>query len=85
MNNDITKSTILREIVLLRNYKCTNNGSYDKDEECLICMDSMKDQYVITLQCNHTFHRECIMENIFTYERYACPDTKCPKRKLVYE
>ena len=82
--NNIMKSTIFWEIVLIKNYNCTSNGSYEKEEDCPICIESMKDMYVFSLPCGHTFHRECIVDNILTYHRYECPFPKCEKGKLVY-
>lgn len=83
--HDITKSSIYKEIMLIRYYNCKNNGIYDKDEDCPICTDTLKDEYVLILPCNHVFHRECIMENMFTHCRDECPFSTCGKEgKLVH-
>jgi hypothetical protein len=73
----IEDDDILGEIILL------NSGSiittnYTEDKKCIECDTSLLNQYVITLGCNHSFHRNCIINKIF-YEEEKCPG--CDKSK----
>jgi hypothetical protein len=74
-----THSSICWEILLLVNYGCSADDSYSRDKQCPICLDDLKEEYTITLPCGHTYHRNCILSNIFLYKRYKCPDPKCDK------
>jgi len=38
------------------------------DELCNICGDKLSDKYTISLNCNHTYHYECIQKT-FMYDR----------------
>lgn len=60
------KYDILAEVLLTYKYGCTATDKYDKDEECAVCYDNMKDTYTITLSCGdkHTFHRNCVLTMI---------------------
>lgn len=43
------------------------------DDDCTICMGTMvKDEVVIELGCNHTFHKDCIVPYLKDYN-YKCP------------
>jgi len=42
-------------------------------EECLICIENFKDEsYLVKLNCNHTFHKNCI-KNWVCNESNKCP------------
>ena len=84
IDTNITKSQIFKEILLIKNYGCRNNGSYEGYEECPICIETLHNEYVFILPCGHTFHRECILENIITHDRHECPFPNCEKGKLIY-
>ena len=70
-------SSIFWEILLIANYGCSADASYKKDESCTICLEDLLNRYVITLNCGHVYHRECVLSNIFIYNRHVCPDPEC--------
>lgn len=78
--DDLKQSDVFIEVLLLLNHNCINNDKYEHDDECAICMDSMKNNYVITLSCKHTYHRNCILTNICKFKKYICPEVKCKKK-----
>ena len=73
------KSTVLIEILLNYRYNCISIEKYDGAACCYICMLTMKNKYVIKLPCHHVFHRNCILKNIYTYQRKKCPLIHCEK------
>ena len=48
--------------------------SNDSDNECSICLDKfLKKEKIIQLDCNHIFHKKCIMEWFSKNENNSCP------------
>lgn len=80
--NDEIHNSIFAEILLTYRYNCIAYKQYNKEEECEICKDSMKDKYVIQLGCNHIFHRNCILNSILNYNNIECIMPLC-KKKLI--
>jgi hypothetical protein len=50
-----------------------SHAKYDKSGDCDICWEKLKGQYVLSLKCNHVFHRNCLLQNIIKYKREDCP------------
>lgn len=80
--SEYNNSSILWEIVLNANYKCVSAASSNEKSDCKICSESLHGQYVITLPCKHSFHRNCILTYIAGFHNYKCPDTDCGMYKL---
>ena len=50
---------------------------------CAICGDPEQDKYMVTLNCNHSFHYECIMKSFqYSYKKDRC--NKCPLCRQVH-
>ena len=49
---------------------------YEESGHCDICWEDLKGKYVILLNCDHGFHRNCILQNIIKYKRQNCPSCK---------
>ena len=45
------------------------------EEVCPICLGSLKEKETHTINCNHTFHTDCIM-NWFRVSNGSCPCCK---------
>ena len=43
------------------------------NENCSICMLSLRSNIPVKTSCNHIFHNECIMKNINVYKNNKCP------------
>ena len=71
---------IALECVLRKYYSWQYEYKYLLDKECNICLESMKDHYVLILPCNHIDHAECILTAIHKYKFRKCPD--CQKKFL---
>jgi len=71
------QTSVTLEVLLLDQYNFKSNGNYNKEINCSICMETMKNSYVIILPCDHVYHRNCALNNIYTYRRTCCPDPKC--------
>jgi len=58
-----------------------NKGENDRDNECVICYEELNnpDNPDITLSCEHTFHRNCIIN----WCRHARGDCICPLCRTV--
>ena len=57
----------------------------DSKENCSICMMSMKkDDEVCKLDCEHTFHKDCIMQWLKEYN-YKCPICRKECGKAKYD
>ena len=55
------------------------------DQDCTICLCSMDiNEVVIELDCNHTFHKECI-EKYFKEYSYKCPLCRKEAGKAKYD
>jgi len=69
-------------------YECTNH-SVEECENCLcsICLEEMNDKIVHNTQCDHTFHKECIIEhikiNITGPEARITSNLKCPNCREI--
>ena len=60
------------------------NLEHDSENKCNVCIDQMKkDEEVIILPCNHTFHANCIEEWLTKYN-YKCPICKHEVGKPKY-
>jgi len=56
----------------------------DLEDKCNVCMDQMKkEEEVLILPCNHTFHTCCIEEWLTKYN-YRCPICKQEVGKPKY-
>ena len=62
----------LTEVVMAMNYNFIFNKKYLKDIECIICCESMKNSYVITTPCKHTYHRSCLIQCMVDYDYDQC-------------
>lgn len=49
---------------------------------CSICLDVIKEPQMITLKCNHIFHRQCIDQ--WTYEHTTCPYCRCRLKIITH-
>ena len=36
----------------------------DTDQKCLICGEELSEKYAIDLQCNHSYHYECLQTSL---------------------
>ncbi len=43
------------------------------DETCSICGDSLKNDFSHTLDCNHTYHYQCILQSFKLMNNNECP------------
>ncbi len=82
MNINIENLSVLWEFVLINDYNCKGEFPSVDTNECTICSDELKEDYVIELPCGHRFHRSCILTNIITYKRKSCPLPTC-RKKLI--
>lgn len=58
----------------------TSIPKYDKNINCDICSSSMNGEYVLKLNCNHDYHRNCILKKIIIEEKVTC--VSCEKSKV---
>ena len=81
--NDVF-TTVFIEILLQYKYKCESIMPYTItiDEDCVYCLDTMKDKYVIKLPCGHIFHRNCFLEQLLVHKITLCPCISCRKDLL---
>lgn len=77
------KNDIFVQVLLLYKYGFKQYEKYVKDTRCNICLDTMKDTYVLETGCGHPFHRKCLMQNISNFNRIKCPEPKCNKKYEV--
>lgn len=68
---------ILCELLLVTKYEWKQHPKYNEEKFCDICMDEMKNEYILQTNCCHFFHRDCIMEALIRYKFLKCP--KCMK------
>ncbi len=73
LNQDILK-IMLAELVLTKNYGFTVDKKSSLEDDCAICMETMKDKIVVNIPCGHSYHYECIMECIVEYKFTKCPE-----------
>lgn len=61
------------ELLLLMKYGWKQHPNYNYEKICDICMEDMKDKYVLETECHHSYHRECIMITFTDYGFLKCP------------
>lgn len=71
-------NSLFTQAILLKNYgwksfKCNYDG-----KKCDICWNDLKDSYVLQTECDHVYHKECILKNIIEWNRQQCPTCKTP-------
>jgi hypothetical protein len=57
------------------NFSKNQNNTYikiDYDNFCPICLDIIKDNNIIILDCKHKFHASCIFNSLY-HKKYRCP------------
>lgn len=74
MEKDNLEKYILTETILKLNHGWKDYPSYEFDEICAICLGSMKENYILELECNHKYHYDCILMSVIGYYKYNCPD-----------
>jgi hypothetical protein len=70
---------ILLEASLIENYGWKPHDEYDKEGDCHICFTELINSIVLELPCGHLYHQNCILTNIYDYNRLTCPE--CPQNK----
>lgn len=71
---EILKKKIEVEYVLKKHYGWKAIEEYNCDESCSLCLQNMKDSYVLKLPCSHVYDVDCILEAIIEYYYLKCPD-----------
>ena len=60
----------------LFDYKCDNENS----DICTICLDDLKSNNVVITECNHIFHKDCLLRwiniNLEKRQNADCPNCK---------
>lgn len=79
--SDLQKE-IAYEMLLCSEYGCEQIEQYEDDDVCNICMDTMKDGYVLKTPCNHFFHWDCIYFSL-KYGHFKCIDCNEPFKKTT--
>lgn len=77
---DYLETYFMLEYILQSNYGWTYSDDFSEDKECIICLDTLKNNVVATTGCGHSFHCACIYINMIKYDRYACPEAGCKKK-----
>ena len=72
---------ILYEMLLCTKYGCKQYPQCDEPGQCAICMDNLKNKYVIKTHCNHFFHIDCFMFSM-RYKHFACIECEEPFEKI---
>lgn len=67
---------ISTEIILKLDYGWKEIEQYEKEESCVICFDSMKDKYILELDCKHIYHYDCILDAVILHNFKQCPECK---------
>lgn len=85
--SDISNSAVFWDVYLNNSFDCDFFGKFLCPEEssCPICLDTLKDSYVIMLPCKHVYHRDCFYRCLFDYNKKHCPDCDAPLKKKVKE
>lgn len=81
MEQDLGKK-ILIESILCLNYGWKQHPKCTLDKQCNICLDSIKDKYVLETNCGHHFDYDCIMFSLTDFKFYKCPDCQKPYKKV---
>lgn len=74
MSNLPIQKIVTTEIILLKECGWKRYINYEGDQECKICLDSMKDGYILESKCKHLFHVDCVLRFIVLYENDCCPE-----------
>ena len=64
---------LLAEIVLESRHDWEIRVNHPFLGECQICLDEIVGTYTLTTNCQHSFHRNCILKNVLDYKRDKCP------------
>lgn len=72
----IKNNSIYWDIIFHNQYKCKFYGNYNEDIDCVICQDSLKNKYVIKLNCGHIYHRNCMYLCLSYSKTKDCPDCR---------
>jgi len=72
---------IFYEMVLCAKYGCHQHPEYDEEGICNICMDILKDTYVIETNCGHFYHIDCLLYS-FRHEHFKCIECDVPFKKI---
>jgi hypothetical protein len=69
-----SKHDVVAEVLLTYKYSIKAYSKWGKEEDCKICFETMKNQYVLQYPCDptHVVHRNCALMNIL-HHRYTCP------------
>ena len=70
------------EVVMTNLYNWKQHSKFEQNKICDICMDNMKDLYVLETNCGHFYHYNCIMITFTEYQMLKCP-TCFQKYKLL--
>lgn len=81
MEQDLSKK-ILIETILCLNYGWKQHPKCAFDKQCEICLESMKDKYVLETNCGHFFDYECIMFSMTDFKFYKCPSCQKAYKKV---
>ncbi len=68
------------------NYECKNHSEECENCLCSICLEEMNNKIVHSTKCNHTFHKDCIVEYTrrIDEENYNI-NIKCPNcREVIF-
>ena len=76
-----SKDDIVAEIILITQHNFKAYGKYEEYYECIICLESTHEKYVLQYPCGHVFHRNCALTSILQYKKLSCPFcSKYPER-----
>ena len=53
-----------------------------EEKKCLICEEDLNSKYTYTLECNLTFHYECLMKTYKFQKKNKCPYCRKPAKLL---
>jgi hypothetical protein len=81
------------EMILCVEYGWKQHPKFAGNIECKICLDTLKNKYVLETDCKHFFDHACIMETLINHSMFKCPicskkytkNNKIEKKlKLIY-